>query len=165
LLVAVAASKTACARASVADVPVADVRVADVRVADVPVADVFSAEVSCAEVAVALPSILDGGSAADEAVVQHVGSCLRCQSELARYRKLLRLLNQLRAHRVEPPPGAVTDVLGALEDAAQRRVIRSALTGRRLAYAGAFAAPAVAIVAVTAARRGRLRRVRPVVLS
>src|SRR5208283_4245360 len=55
----------------------------------------------------------DGVSPADEAVVRHVGSCLRCQCELARYRKLLRLLNQLRSYRVEPPPGAVTDVLGS----------------------------------------------------
>ena len=73
-----------------------------------------SASVSCAEVALVLPSILDGVSSADEVVVRHVGSCLRCQCELARYRKLLRLLNQLRSYRVEPPPGAVTDVLGAL---------------------------------------------------
>jgi anti-sigma factor RsiW len=122
-------------------------------------------EVSCAEVARTLPSILDGASAAAEVVVEHVGTCLRCQAELARYHKLMRLLNQLRAYRVEPPPGAVTDVLAALEQAAQRRVIRSALTGRRLVYAGAFAAPAAAVLAVTVARRGRLRRVRPVVLS
>jgi hypothetical protein len=123
------------------------------------------AEVSCAEVALVLPSILDGDYSADEAVISHVGSCLRCQSELARYRKLLRLLNQLRAYRVEPPVGVVADVLGVLEDAAQRRVIRSALTGRRIAYAGAFVVPAALIVAVALSRRGRLRRVRPVVLS
>ena len=42
---------------------------------------------------------------------------------------------------VEPPPGAVADVLDALEKAAQRRVIRSVLSGRRLVYAGALAAP------------------------
>ena len=123
-----------------------------------------SREVTCAEVALALPAILDGGFSADEVVVEHVGECLRCQSELAKYRKLLRLLNQLRASRVEPPPGTVTDVLGALEEAAQRRMIRSALTGRRLVYAGALVAPAV-MVAITLARRGRLRRVGPVVLS
>ena len=123
------------------------------------------ASVSCAEVAFALPSILDGVSPADEAVVRHVGSCLRCQCELARYRKLLRLLNQLRSYRVEPPPGAVTDVLGSLEAAAQRRVIRSVLNGRRLAYVGAFAAPAAAIIAATIVHRGRLRRLGPVVLS
>jgi anti-sigma factor RsiW len=123
------------------------------------------ASVSCAEVALVLPSILDGVSSADEIVVRHVGSCLRCQSELARYRKLLRLLNQLRSYRVEPPPGAVADVLGALEAAAQRRVVRSVLGGRRLACVGAFAAPAAAIIAVTVVHRGRLRRLRPVVLS
>jgi hypothetical protein len=122
-------------------------------------------EVSCAEVAAALPSILDGSSVAGEAVVEHVGECLRCQSELAKYRKLLRLLNQLRAARIEPPPGAVADVLDALEQAAQRHVIRSVLTGRRLVLAGALVMPAAAIVAVTVARRGRLRRVEPVVLS
>ncbi len=121
--------------------------------------------VSCAEVALVLPAILDGGSPADEVVVQHVGACLRCQAELARYRKLLRLLNQLRSYRVEPPPGAVADVLGALEAAAHRRVIRSVLTGRRLVYVGAFAAPAAVIVAITVVHRGRLRRLRPVVLS
>jgi anti-sigma factor RsiW len=121
--------------------------------------------VSCSAVARDLPAILDGESAAAEAVVQHVSTCLRCQAELARYHKLMRLLNQLRAHRIEPPPGAVADVLVALEEAAQRRVIRSALTGRRLAYAGAFAAPAAAVVALTFARRGRLRRVGSVVLS
>jgi hypothetical protein len=123
------------------------------------------ANVSCAEVALVLPSILDGGASADEVVVEHVGACLRCQSELARYRKLLRLLNQLRAHRVEPPPGAVADVLGALEEAAHRRVIRSVLAGRRLVLVGAFAVPAAALIAVTVVHHGRLRRVRPVVLS
>jgi len=135
------------------------------RVAETPRARFGRSEVNCADVALALPSILDGGSAAGEVVVEHVGHCLRCQSELAKYHKLLRLLNQLRAIRIEPPPGAVADVLDALEEAAQRRVIRSALGGRRLAYAGAIVAPAAAIVAVTAVRRGRLRRLRPVVLS
>ena len=61
-------------------------------------------------------------------------------------------------HRVEPPPGAVADVLGALEDAAQRRVIRSALSGPAPRLRRALAAPAAAVVAVTVARRGRLRR-------
>ncbi|MGA3217435.1 MAG: hypothetical protein ABSD97_17325 [Acidimicrobiales bacterium] len=125
----------------------------------------FRGEVSCADVALALPGILDGDSSADEVVVEHVGRCLRCQAELAKYRKLLRLLNQLRATRVETPPGAVADVLGALEEAAQRSVIRSALSGRRLVYAAAIVSLGAAIVAVAVWRRGRLRRVRPVVLS
>lgn len=58
----------------------------------------------------------------------------------------------------------MSDVFGALEQAAQRHAIRSALAGRRLVCAGALAG-ATAMVAVTIARRGRLRRVRPVVLS
>ena len=107
-----------------------------------PARDAHScASVSCAEVALVLPSILDGVSSADEVVVRHVGSCLRCQSELARYRKLLRLLDQLRSYRVEPPPGAVADVLGALEAAAQRRVVRSVLTGRAARLRRCFRRP------------------------
>jgi hypothetical protein len=124
-----------------------------------------SPQISCTEIALVLPSILDGESPAEESVVEHVSECLRCQCELAKYRKLLRLLNQLRAVHVEPPPGTVVDILGAIEQAAQRRVVRSVLTRRRLAYAGALAAPVGAIVAVAVARHSRLRRVRPVVLS
>lgn len=121
--------------------------------------------VSCAEVAEALPSILDGASEPVDGLVTHVGGCLRCQAELARYRRLLRLLNQLGAATVEPPPGAVADVLAAIEQAAQRRIVSSALSGHRLAYAGAILVPAGAIVAVGIAHRSRLRRVQPVVLS
>jgi predicted anti-sigma-YlaC factor YlaD len=122
-------------------------------------------DVSCADVALALPEILDGGPAADEAVVEHVGECLSCQAELAKYRKLLRLLNQLSVSEIEPPPGLVADVLGALGRSARRRMIRSLLTGRRLAYTGAVLVPTVAVVVLTLAHRGRLRRVGSVVLS
>ena len=115
--------------------------------------------------AIALPSILDGGSAAGEMVVEHVGECLRCQAELAKYRKLLRLLNQLRSSRVEPPPGTVDDVLGAdragrpapggplCAQRAPARLCRSGRRSRGRGRRGGTCAP------------GRLRRVRPVVLS
>ena len=116
----------------------------------------------CDDVADLLPAILDGGPGASPEVVGHVEQCLRCQAELARYRKLLRLLRQLRTYRVEPPPGAVAEVVGAIELAAQRRAIRSALTGRRAAYASALvAAPAAAAIAVAVAR-GRATRTRAV---
>lgn len=116
----------------------------------------------CDDVAESLPSILDGGPSASPSVVAHVQTCLRCQAELARYRKLLRLLCQLRSYRVEPPAGVVTEALEALEQAASRRAIRFALTGRRVAYVGALvAAPCAAGVALVMAR-GRGARARPV---
>ena len=82
---------------------------------------------TCAEVAVALPAILDGGFGCRRGGRRPRRRVMRCQCELAKYRKMLRLLDQLRAVRVEPPAGTVSDVFGALEQAAQRHAIRSAL--------------------------------------
>ena len=56
----------------------------------------------------------------------------------ARYRRLVRLLHQLRTPEIEPPVGVIGEVLAVLEQAATRRVVRSLLTGRRAAYAGAL---------------------------
>jgi anti-sigma factor RsiW len=112
--------------------------------------------VTCAEVAEDLPFILDEGRPASTAVVAHVQTCLRCQAELARYRRLVRLLHQLQTAEVEPPPGVVADVLGVVEAMASRRLIRLALSGRTLGYAGAAAAAAGAtagLVALAVAHR------------
>ena len=66
----------------------------------------------CDEVAEALPRLLEGPNRADRHVVRHVESCLRCQAELARYRRMLRLLGQLRAQHPPLPPGALGSVAG-----------------------------------------------------
>ena len=111
----------------------------------------------CDEVANRLPAIMSGVDAADGTVVAHVETCLRCHAELARYHKMLRMLGQLRAQHVDPPAGLLAEVIGALDEAAHRRVIRSALTGRRLAYgggiAGALAIGVSALVVVLARER------------
>jgi hypothetical protein len=112
--------------------------------------------VTCEEIAERLPHILDHGVPAGGAVVAHVESCLRCQAELARYRRLVRLLHQLQTVEVEPPPGVVADVLSVVEQVAARRLIRSALSGRFLAYLGASLAAAGAgagLVALAVAHR------------
>lgn len=96
--------------------------------------------VTCEQVGPALPAILDGDISPSSDLVEHVEYCLYCQAELGRYRKLLRLLHQLRQSEVAVPPGVVGDVLSSLESAANRRAIRSLLTGRQLAYGSAVAA-------------------------
>ena len=123
-------------------------------------------QLTCDAFAAALPSILDGEQLASPTVVGHVERCLRCQAELARYRLVLRMLHQLRAAGVGLPPGAVTEALDALERTTERTMIRSALAGRRLAYAGAIVAgPAIVVGAALVARahggRGRRRPARP----
>lgn len=113
-----------------------------------------ASSLSCSEVSPSLQIILEGGAPASPAVVGHVEICLACQAELARYRRLLRLMHQLRSTDVVMPPGVVADVLSALEGAAQRRAVSALLTGRRIAYGSAVAAAVgTGAVIVVVARR------------
>ena len=116
----------------------------------------------CDEVAQMLPAAVDGNVAVDLWVQRHIESCLRCQAELARYRKMLRGLQLLRTRYLEPAPGLLAATLAAIEVAGERQAVRSALTGRRLAYAGAIGGAALAASATAAAvivHRARRRTV------
>ena len=118
---------------------------------------------TCEQVAELLPGIVDGAQSADRAVARHVDACLRCQAELVQYRKLLRVLRNLRTDVLEPAPGLLTDVLAALEEAGERSAVRSLIRGRRAAYVGGIAAATAAagaagaiVLASRARRRMRL---------
>lgn len=112
----------------------------------------------CDEIADRLPELVDAETV-DDAFAGHMASCLRCQAELARYRKLLRALAMLRTRYLEPTPGALGATLVALSEDAERRAARAVHTGRRrLAYAGAIGgtvATAATVAALVAARRAR----------
>ncbi len=69
----------------------------------------------CDEVAALLPSLVDGVDEANLGVERHVQECLRCQTDLVRYRKLVRNLELLRTRYVEPTPGLLGDTLAALD--------------------------------------------------
>jgi len=120
--------------------------------------------VRCESIADRLPGVIDGRADLDRGERRHIETCLACQAELARYRKLLRTMHQLRFEMVPAPPGLLGDVLNSLEDAASRSAVRGALTGRRAAYIGGIAAAATAaaagagaaVVIVTRGRRQRL---------
>jgi hypothetical protein len=118
--------------------------------------------VTCESVAAALPGIVDGLVVADLDLRRHVDVCLRCQAELAQYRKLLKALHQLRTEVLEPAPGVLTDILVTLEAAGERRAMRFLLTGRRAAYVGGIAAAtaAGAAGAIVLASRARHRKLR-----
>lgn len=117
---------------------------------------------TCQALAEQLPGVVDGSSRLDRADRRHVERCLRCQAELAQYRKLLRAMRGLRAATVPEPTGLVTDVIAHLEAAGERSAVRAALTGRKVAYLGGIAAAATAagagaaIVLVSRGRKGRL---------
>jgi hypothetical protein len=88
----------------------------------------------CEQIAALLPQLMDDRSAAPTAVQDHVETCLRCQAELARYKRMLRLLGDMRSVDCELPSGWVGDILRSVERAARRRALRSALSQRRVAY-------------------------------
>ena len=79
----------------------------------------------CDEVARILPEAVDSGAAVELSVQRHIETCLRCQAELARYRKMLRGLQLLRTRYLEPAPGLLAQTLAALEEAGERQAIRS----------------------------------------
>jgi len=116
----------------------------------------------CDDIARLLPAAVDGGVTLDASARRHVETCLRCQAELARYRKMLRGLQLLRTRYLEPAPGLLAQTFAAIEQAGERRAVRSLVSGRRLAYAGAIGGAAVAAGATAAAvlvHRSRRRTV------
>lgn len=113
---------------------------------------------TCAAVAEALPRVLDGRAEPPLGLSRHIEHCLACQAELARYRRLLRMLAQLGRERAELSPGALADLLEAVEGAARRSVIRSALAGRRLAYGAGLIGGVLAAAALVAASKLRTTR-------
>jgi hypothetical protein len=91
---------------------------------------------------------------------RHVDGCLRCQAEIAQYRRLLKALHNLRTEVLTPAPGLVSDVLARIEQAGERTAVRSMLRGRRAAYAGGIAVASVAAAggaAIVLASRSRRR--------
>ena len=116
----------------------------------------------CDEVATLLPGLVDGVDETNLTVERHVQACLRCQADLVRYRKLVRNLELLRTRYVEPTPGLLGETLAAITDAAERGAIRTLVTGRRLAYAGAIggtvATAATALLIARSRRRSSVVR-------
>lgn len=114
------------------------------------------AEATCESVASLLPAMAGASDAAvvSLAATRHVSTCLACQAEVVRYRRVARSLRALHDHHVEVPAGLLEAVMAAL-DAVPSASGRA--RSRRLAYAGAVAAGAAAtVVLVARTRRGRL---------
>ena len=103
-------------------------------------------------------ALLDSGAAEPLAseLVGHAATCLACQAALARHHRLLRILGELRSVEVELPPSLLTDVLGAVERAATRSVVRATLSRHRVGSAIGLGAAAVLIGAVVAVERFRV---------
>ena len=111
------------------------------------------------DVADILPGLVDGTVSIDDRTREFIESDLRCQAELARYRRLLRGLGGLRTTYLEPSPGGLAKTLNSVAAEGERRVARSILTGRSAAFAGAaLGGAAVAGAATAAVMAARSRR-------
>ncbi len=111
----------------------------------------------CGQVAREIEAQLDSGGEPRPDLVAHIEQCLRCQAELARHRRLLRLLGQLRDEVVLPPEGLLAGVLAAVGEAAERQAIRGALGRHSVAYAGGVGAALAVLVVVGLARKKSVR--------
>jgi hypothetical protein len=109
------------------------------------------------DVAHLLPGIVDGTAHVDDATLAFVESDLRSQAELARYRRLLRGLADLRGSVIEPHPAALTATLDALDVVPGRRLLRRLSERKRLAGAALGTAVVTAGAAAVIVARSRRR--------
>ena len=111
----------------------------------------------CDQLTEVLPGLADGSSTLDRSGRAHIDTCLRCQAELVRYRRLLRSLQTLRNEFV-PAPGLLADILAALDGIDPHE--HEGRSGRRAAYLSGIAAAtaAGAAGAIVLATRARHRR-------
>ena len=97
----------------------------------------------CEMVTERLPAVLDDPDALDREQADHVGHCLRCQADLAQYRRVRRTMTAMSADPPPVPPGLATDLLLGLDEALARRA-RHRSASKRAAYLGGLAAATAA---------------------
>jgi len=110
---------------------------------------------ACSEAASAITEIAAGEDHdVDPGAAEHVGSCLRCQAEVASYQRVMRTMRLMRGQQIEVPAGQIAAVVAVLGAAAEQH---SASWAARAAYVGgitvATAAAGVAGVMVWVNRR------------
>lgn len=103
-----------------------------------------------------LAEAAEGHPVPDRAARAHVEHCLRCQADLAQYRRLHRGLRQLADRRVATPAEWVEEVLAAIDEA--NRGSAAGRTLRRAAMLGGMAAVTAAGAASVLVLSTRSRR-------
>jgi hypothetical protein len=94
--------------------------------------------VPCDDLSIRLAEVADDSTLLTGADADHVATCLRCQAELAQYRKLLRSLRALRTQPLTPDDDLLAELLDVLRPPAP--ITRLHRRNRRAAYLGGIAA-------------------------
>jgi len=115
----------------------------------------MSTVLPCDRLAELMPDLLDDSGLLSGEEADHVAQCLRCQAEMARFRRLRRTLASLRLRPVPADPGVLTDLLEGLDSAAERRERHRLASRRAASIVGLAAATAAGVggVLVLATRR------------
>lgn len=118
---------------------------------------------TCETFSLELAEVADGQECLNPAAAQHFQTCLRCQAELAQYKKLLRALASLRGQLLPADEQLVEDIIEALRPPGTvHRLHRMTGGNRKAAYIGGIAAAATAgaagaiVLATRLASRHRL---------
>jgi hypothetical protein len=105
-------------------------------------------ESDCSNLGLQLAGVADGSTRLEVPIQQHVSACLRCQAELAAYRKLRRSLLALRELDLGADPARLDELLERVRpDAPVHRLNRQQRAQRRRAFVSA----ALALGAATGA--------------
>ncbi len=99
----------------------------------------------CETVSIQLAEVVDGDASLAGETGRHVEGCLRCQAELAQYRRLLRALTSLRDHHLFVDDTLLDEILEVIRPPAPvHRLHRLNYRSKKVAYIGGFAAAATA---------------------
>jgi anti-sigma factor RsiW len=96
---------------------------------------------TCAAVGELLPALAGGEIGASRRVRAHVAVCLRCQAEMARYRRQARQLRELRDEPILPSPALAAQVVAGIDAA---WVPRGSRVVRNIACVGGISVATVA---------------------
>ena len=109
---------------------------------------------ACRSAVDAVVQIAAGEDGVEPEAGAHVATCLRCQAEVAAYRRVLRTMHAMRADSVPVYPGHLAELLRALESAAADGTIPAGASWAvRAACVGGLTAAGAAGVLVWISRR------------
>ena len=113
-----------------------------------------SEPITCASVAEHFAAVAGGESTLDRPAVQHVDSCLRCQAEQSQYRRLMKVMRDLRDAPLSVDPALEHEILFAIDDRIGRaRSIVSSRVAAAIGGVAAGAAAAAGVIALTVRQR------------
>lgn len=108
---------------------------------------------ACREAVDAVAMIAAGEDGVDDCAAAHVGSCLRCQAEVAAYRRVLATMRLMRGDEFPLPGGLIAEALDALHASGAPVGEGAPLWAVRAAYVGGITAASAAGMFMWLSRR------------